>query len=48
MWIASQGSLWAKKALRREDMEVYLFRLLLEWGRVINENREEIGFRLEQ
>ncbi|KAL2023620.1 hypothetical protein VTK56DRAFT_1777 [Thermocarpiscus australiensis] len=45
-WIAEQGQRWAAKALRREDMEVYLFRLLLEWGRVINDNRDEIGFVL--
>jgi len=43
-WIASQGKVWAKKALRREDMEVYLFRLLLEWGRVIDDRRNELGF----
>jgi hypothetical protein len=46
-WIASQGKAWAEKALRKEDMEVYLFRLLLEWGRVIDDRRDEIGFRLE-
>ncbi|KXX74479.1 hypothetical protein MMYC01_204152 [Madurella mycetomatis] len=45
-WIAEQGKRWAKRALRREDMEVYLFRLLLEWGRVINDDRDELGFVL--
>ncbi|KAK4242686.1 glycosyltransferase [Achaetomium macrosporum] len=45
-WIAEEGKRWAEKALRREDMEVYLFRLLLEWGRVIDDNRDEIGFVL--
>ncbi|KAL2180192.1 glycosyltransferase family 90 protein [Thermothelomyces heterothallicus CBS 202.75] len=45
-WIAEQGKRWAEKAIRREDMEVYLFRLLLEWGRVIDDNRDEIGFVL--
>lgn len=43
-WIAEQGKRWAERALRREDKEVYLFRLLLEWGRVIDDNRDEIGF----
>lgn len=43
-WIASQGKAWAKKALRRDDMEVYLFRLLLEWGRVIDDRRDELAF----
>ncbi|PKS12726.1 hypothetical protein jhhlp_000934 [Lomentospora prolificans] len=43
-WIASQGKAWAKKALRREDMEVYLYRLLLEWARVIDDRRDELAF----
>ncbi|KAI2630384.1 glycosyltransferase family 90 protein [Hypomontagnella submonticulosa] len=45
-WIAEQGRKWADKAMRKEDMEVYLFRLLLEWGRVIDENRDNLGFVL--
>ncbi|GAB1310240.1 Glycosyltransferase family 90 protein [Madurella fahalii] len=45
-WIAEQGKRWAEKAIRKADMEVYLFRLLLEWGRVINDNRDELGFVL--
>lgn len=45
-WIADQGMQWANKALRKEDMQVYLFRLLLEWGRVIDDKRDEIGFVL--
>ncbi|KAI0109151.1 hypothetical protein GGR51DRAFT_108003 [Nemania sp. FL0031] len=43
-WIAQQGRKWAEKAMRKEDMEVYLFRLLLEWGQVIDDNRENVGF----
>ncbi|KAI9740133.1 MAG: hypothetical protein M1818_004884 [Claussenomyces sp. TS43310] len=43
-WIAEQGSAWAKKVLRKEDMEIYFFRLLLEWGRVIDDRRDDIGF----
>ncbi|KAI0867748.1 hypothetical protein GGS24DRAFT_484596 [Hypoxylon argillaceum] len=46
-WIAQQGRKWAEKAMRKEDMEVYLFRLLLEWGRVIDDNRDDIGFVLK-
>ena len=42
--IARQGSEWAKKVLRREDMEVYMFRLLLEYGRIIDDNRDRIGY----
>lgn len=45
-WIAEQGKQWAGKAIRKADMEVYLFRLLLEWGRVINDNRDDMGFVL--
>ncbi|OLN86813.1 Beta-1,2-xylosyltransferase 1-like protein 2 [Colletotrichum chlorophyti] len=47
-WIATQGARWAEKALRREDMEIYLFRLLLEWGRVVRDDRDSIGFRLKK
>lgn len=42
--IAREGSEWAKKALRKEDMRVYMFRLLLEWGRLVDDRREELGF----
>ncbi|KAI1800480.1 glycosyltransferase family 90 protein [Daldinia bambusicola] len=45
-WIAEEGRKWADKAIRREDMEVYMFRLLLEWGRVINEDRDNLSFVL--
>ncbi|KAI5864761.1 glycosyltransferase family 90 protein [Durotheca rogersii] len=45
-WIADQGRKWVDKAIRREDMEVYMFRLLLEWGRVIQEDRDSLGFTL--
>ncbi|KAI1751872.1 hypothetical protein F4782DRAFT_503445 [Xylaria castorea] len=46
-WIAQEGRKWAEKTMRKEDMEVYLFRLLLEWGRVIDDNREDMGFVLK-
>lgn len=42
--IASNGREWANKVLRKEDMEIYMFRLLLEWGRLVDEDRDEIGF----
>lgn len=42
--IARQGREWAKKVLRRDDMEVYMFRLLLEYGRIIDDNRDRIGY----
>ncbi|ERF68782.1 hypothetical protein EPUS_07269 [Endocarpon pusillum Z07020] len=42
--IAEQGREWAGKVLRKEDMEVYFFRVLLEWGRLTDDNRENMGF----
>jgi hypothetical protein len=42
--IARQGREWANKVLRREDIEVYMFRLLLEYGRLIDDNRDSIGY----
>ncbi|KAI1149002.1 hypothetical protein F4825DRAFT_432070 [Nemania diffusa] len=42
--IAEAGRRWAEKALRKEDMQVYMFRLLLEWGRIIDDERENMGF----
>ncbi|KAH8883818.1 glycosyltransferase family 90 protein [Thozetella sp. PMI_491] len=44
IWIAEQGKRWAERALRREDMQIYLFRLLLEWGRLIDDRRDELGY----
>ena len=44
--IARQGKVWTEKVLRKEDMEVYMFRLLLEWGRLTDDRRTEIGFRM--
>ncbi|KAI9806368.1 MAG: hypothetical protein M1825_006483 [Sarcosagium campestre] len=39
-----QGREWANRVLRNEDIEVWFFRLLLEYGRVIDDNREKIGY----
>ncbi|CAK4032094.1 glycosyltransferase family 90 [Lecanosticta acicola] len=41
--LAQQGREWADKVLRREDIELYVFRLLLEYGRIIDDNRHRIG-----
>lgn len=46
-WVAQQGQRWANKALGKRDMEIYLFRLLLEWGRLIDDRRDVIGYRKE-
>jgi len=42
--IAEAGREQAAKVLRKEDMEVYMFRLLLEWGRVTDDARDELGW----
>ncbi|KAF2230977.1 glycosyltransferase family 90 protein [Viridothelium virens] len=42
--MAEQGRMWAEKALRNEDFEVYFFRLLLEYGRLVDDNRATIGY----
>ncbi|KAI0969288.1 hypothetical protein F4678DRAFT_170091 [Xylaria arbuscula] len=42
--LANQQSDWANKVLRHEDMEVWFFRLLLEYGRVIDDQRASIGY----
>nr|POF19910.1 beta-1,2-xylosyltransferase 1 [Quercus suber] len=42
--IAERGKKWAELVLRKEDMEIYMFRLLLEWGRITDDRRDEIGF----
>ncbi|KAG5981912.1 hypothetical protein E4U55_002531 [Claviceps digitariae] len=44
-WIAQQGQRWAARALQKKDQEIYLFRLLLEWGRLIDDQRDNIGYR---
>ncbi|KAI1426741.1 hypothetical protein F5Y12DRAFT_783779 [Xylaria sp. FL1777] len=42
--LANQQKDWANKVLRHEDMEVWFFRLLLEYGRVIDDQRASIGY----
>lgn len=42
--IASAGKLWAEKVLRRDDMLLYVWRLLLEFARVCDENRDNMGY----
>lgn len=44
--IARQSKVWTEKVLRKEDMEIYMFRLLLEWGRLTDDKRTEVGFRM--
>lgn len=44
-WIAEQGRKWTDSALRKEDMEIYFFRLLLEWGRLTDDQRDVLGYK---
>jgi len=43
--IALGGKAWAEKVLRREDMQIYVFRLLLEYARLCDDEREVQGWR---
>jgi hypothetical protein len=42
--IAAQSREWAQQALRNEDLDIYLYLLLLEYGRIIDDNRDSIGY----
>ncbi|KAI5807036.1 hypothetical protein EDC01DRAFT_637947 [Geopyxis carbonaria] len=42
--MAAAGREWAQRVLRREDMEVYVARLLLEYGRLLDDERDGIGY----
>lgn len=45
--IAEAGREWSNRVLTKADMEVYMFRLLLEWARLTDDNRTELGFLLD-
>lgn len=42
--IAMAGKAWAERVLRKEDMQVYVLRLLLEYARVSDPRREKMGW----
>lgn len=42
--VAETGKIWGEQVLRREDMLLYVWRLLLEFARVCDENRDRLGF----
>jgi Glycosyl transferase family 90 len=42
--IASEGRAWAEKVLRREDMLMYVWRVLLEFARICDDDRDELGY----
>jgi len=41
--IATEGRLWAKKVMRKKDMLLYVHRVLLEYGRICDDNRDRLG-----
>ena len=43
--IAIGGKKWAERVLRREDMQIYVLRLLLEYARLCDDDREVMGWR---
>jgi Glycosyl transferase family 90 len=42
--IAREGKEWAGRVLRVQDMRVYTYRLLLEYARVMDAERDRLGF----
>ncbi|KAI5859829.1 glycosyltransferase family 90 protein [Durotheca rogersii] len=42
--IAMDGKAWAEKVLRKEDMQIYVLRLLLEYARISDDRRENMGW----
>lgn len=42
--IATDGKEWAEKVLRREDMLIYVYRLVLEYTRITHDEREKMGY----
>ena len=42
--IAREGRKRAELMMGEKDAEVYFFRLLLEWGRLVDDNREHLGY----
>lgn len=44
--IAGQGLEWSHSFWRKEDMTAYLFRLYLEYGRLVAVDRRNVDFEL--
>ncbi|KAH6682701.1 hypothetical protein B0J14DRAFT_574191 [Halenospora varia] len=42
--IAAAGQTWANKVLRKEDMQIYVLRLLLEYARLNDDRRNNMGY----
>ena len=44
--IAQSGRNWAQKILRNDDFEIWFFRLLLEYGRLVDDHRDSLGYKI--
>lgn len=42
--LANQARDWAAKVLRKQDIEIYMYRLMLEYGRLLDDDRDAIGY----
>ena len=42
--IAEDGRDWAAKVLRREDMVLYVWRVVMEYARICDERRDVMGW----
>jgi hypothetical protein len=42
--IALAGKVWGERVLRREDMQIYTYRLLLEYARICDDRRDWLGY----
>ncbi|ORY21979.1 hypothetical protein BCR39DRAFT_474188 [Naematelia encephala] len=46
--IAAEGREWSLTHWRKEDMVAYVFRLYLEWGRLVADRRGAMGFEYDE
>lgn len=42
--LANQARDWAATVLRKQDIEIYMYRLMLEYGRLLDDDRDVIGY----
>ena len=43
-YIGEEGSKWVRRVLRKRDIELVMLRLLMEYGRVMSDDRENMSF----
>lgn len=42
--MAEEGREWAERVLRKEDMLIYIYRLVLEYARIADDRRLRMGY----